>query len=246
MRAGPRFPQPRVPNFHGRRTARSSRRRRSICRGASKTAATSIDDMRPLAILGDGVTTDTLSPNGAIMSGTPAARFLGRARRRAGQISAIMPRGAAAMRSRCAGCSPIRISKTKCCAAGAARTTLLMPEGEQTTIFEAGMAYVARGTPAIIIAGKGLRQRFVARLGGEGLAASRRARRIGGILRAHPPRQSRRRRHPAADLRAGIEPQDPRPDRARTISTCADCGTALRWEGKLRSISSAKTARPIP
>ena len=35
-----------------------------------------IDDMRALAILGDGITTDTLSPNGAILDGTPAARFL--------------------------------------------------------------------------------------------------------------------------------------------------------------------------
>jgi aconitase A len=32
---------------------------------------------------------------------------------------------------------------------------MLMPEDEQTTIFAAGMAYVRRGTPAIIVAGKG-------------------------------------------------------------------------------------------
>ena len=33
--------------------------------------------------------------------------------------------------------------------------SLLMPDGKQTTIFETGMAYVARSTPAIIFAGRG-------------------------------------------------------------------------------------------
>ncbi len=31
--------------------------------------------------------------------------------------------------------------------------TLLMPEGKESTIFDAGMAYVRRGTPTIIVAG---------------------------------------------------------------------------------------------
>ena len=67
---------PKARNSHGGRTAPSSPRRRSTCRRPSPTTATRIDDMRALAILGDGITTDTLSPNGAILDGTPAARFL--------------------------------------------------------------------------------------------------------------------------------------------------------------------------
>ncbi len=42
-----------------------------------------IDNIRPLAILGDGITTDALSPNGEILVGSPAANYPCRTRCRA-------------------------------------------------------------------------------------------------------------------------------------------------------------------
>jgi aconitate hydratase len=114
----------------------------------------SIDDMRPLAIFGDGITTDSLSPNGAIMSGTPAARFLterGVASADFGNYAAR--RGSHEIAVRGMFANPH--IENEMLAGKRGPYTLSMPAGEQTTIFEAGIAYVARGTAAIIIAGKG-------------------------------------------------------------------------------------------
>jgi aconitate hydratase len=113
-----------------------------------------IDDMRALAILGDGITTDTLSPNGAILNGTPAARFLaarGVAPDDFGNYAAR--RGSHEIAVRGMFANPH--IENEMLAGKHGPYTLLMPDGEETTIFEAGVAYVARGTPAIVIAGKG-------------------------------------------------------------------------------------------
>jgi 2-methylcitrate dehydratase (2-methyl-trans-aconitate forming) len=113
-----------------------------------------IEDMRALAILGDGITTDTLSPNGAILDGTPAARFLtarGIAPADFGNYAAR--RGSHEIAVRGMFANPH--IENEMLAGRRGPSTLLMPEGEEATIFDAGMAYVARGTPAIVIAGKG-------------------------------------------------------------------------------------------
>jgi aconitase A len=113
-----------------------------------------IDDMRALAILGDGITTDTLSPNGAILNGTPAARFLverGVAPADFGNYAAR--RGSHEIAVRGMFANPH--IENEMLAGGRGPYTLVMPEGEERTIFDVGMAYVARGTPAIVIAGRG-------------------------------------------------------------------------------------------
>jgi aconitate hydratase len=113
-----------------------------------------IEGMRALAMLGDGITTDTLSPNGAIMAGTPAAQFLtekGIAPSGFGNYAARRGHHAVAVRGTFA--NPHVENEMVPGRRGA--VTMLMPEGEPTSIFAAGMAYVARGTPALIIAGRG-------------------------------------------------------------------------------------------
>ncbi len=113
-----------------------------------------IDGMRALAILGDGITTDTLSPNGAILEDTPAARFLaarGVAPADFGNYAAR--RGSHEIAVRGMFANPH--IENEMLAGRRGPSTLLMPEGEERTIFDAGMAYVARGTPALIVAGKG-------------------------------------------------------------------------------------------
>jgi aconitate hydratase len=112
-----------------------------------------IEDMRPLAILGDGITTDTLSPNGAILEGTPAARFLtarGIAPADFGNYAAR--RGSHEIAVRGMFANPH--IENEMLPGRRGPFTLMMPEGEEVTIFDAGMAYVARGTPAVIVAGK--------------------------------------------------------------------------------------------
>jgi aconitate hydratase len=114
----------------------------------------SIDNMRPLAIFGDSITTDTLSPNGAIMSGTPAARFLterGVASTNFGNYAARRGSHEIAVRGMFAN----SYIENEMLTGKRGPYTLLMPAGDQTTIFEAGIAYVESGTPAIIIAGRG-------------------------------------------------------------------------------------------
>ncbi len=112
-----------------------------------------IGPMRALAVFGDGITTDTLSPNGEILDGTPAASFLaerGVAPASFGNYAAR--RGSHEIAVRGMFANPHVENEMM----GGRRGpfTLLMPEGRETTIFAAGMAYVRRGTPAIIIAGK--------------------------------------------------------------------------------------------
>jgi aconitate hydratase len=113
----------------------------------------SIDNMRALAIFGDGISTDALSPNGAIMSGTPAARFLGEQ----GIVEASFGtyaarRGSYEIAVRGMFANPY--IENEMLGGKRGPYTLLLPDGEQTAIFDAGMTYVSRGIPAIIIAGK--------------------------------------------------------------------------------------------
>ncbi len=106
-----------------------------------------IDDMRPLAILGDGVTTDALSPNGEILPGSPAARFLaerGVAAEDFGNYAArrgnLRDRAARHVRQSASRerDDPRPPREPDAAHAGGSRTV---------SIFEAGMTYLARGIP---------------------------------------------------------------------------------------------------
>jgi aconitate hydratase len=117
------------------------------------THTDSIENIRPLAIFGDGISTDALSPNGAILPGTPAARFLlerGIAESSFGTYAARRGSYEIAVRGMFAN----RYIENEMISGKRGPYTLLLPEGKQTTIFDAGMAYVRRGVPAMIIAGK--------------------------------------------------------------------------------------------
>ena len=112
-----------------------------------------INGIRPLAIFGDAVSTDHISPNGAILKGTPAAQFLtecGISAEDFGSYAARRGHYEVALRGTFANphlqneMLPGRLGSV----------TLLMPEERPTPLYEAGMAYVARGTPTVIIAGR--------------------------------------------------------------------------------------------
>ncbi len=113
---------------------------------------TKFEAMRPLAILGDSVTTDHISPAGAFAPETPAGKYLierGIPREKFNTYGSrrgndrIMVRGTFAN---------VRV-KNKMADGKEGGFTKLQPAGTLTTIFEASEAYKAAGTPLIVFAG---------------------------------------------------------------------------------------------
>jgi aconitate hydratase len=112
-----------------------------------------IDGARVLALLGDSVTTDHISPAGAIAKDSPAGRYLaehGVARRDFNSYGSrrgnheVMVRGTFAN---------IRL-RNQLAPGTEGGVTLHLPGGEQMTIFDAAMRYADEGTPLLVIAGK--------------------------------------------------------------------------------------------
>lgn len=112
-----------------------------------------IQGARPLGLFGDSVTTDHISPAGAIKKDSPAGRFLGEngvewvdfnsyGSRRGNDR--IMTRGTFAnVRIKNLMVSPKEGGLTK-----------LQPEGTEMSIFDAAATYKERNTPLVIIAGQ--------------------------------------------------------------------------------------------
>jgi aconitate hydratase len=121
--------------------------------GGNDAASDVIDGMRALAIFGDVITTDHLSPNGEIRPDTPAAAYLaerGVASRDFGTYAARRGHYAVAVRGTFA--NPHLRNEMLDGARGG--LTILLPDGKRCPIFEAAQAYRARGVPTIIVAGK--------------------------------------------------------------------------------------------
>ncbi|TDU70736.1 aconitase [Prosthecobacter fusiformis] len=108
---------------------------------------------RPLGIFGDSVTTDHISPAGAIKKTSPAGRFLGENGVAQSDFNSygsrrgndrIMTRGTFAN---------VRI-KNLMLGGKEGGDTLLQPTGTEMSIYDAATAYQAAGTPTIIIGGE--------------------------------------------------------------------------------------------
>ncbi|WP_371799065.1 aconitate hydratase [Streptomyces sp. NBC_01707] len=112
-----------------------------------------IEGARVLALLGDSVTTDHISPAGAIRSNSPAGEYL--------RAHGVEPEDFNSYGSR-RGNHEVMIRGTfanirlrNLLAPGTeGGFTRHLPGGEQTTIYEAAMQYAADGVPLLIIAGK--------------------------------------------------------------------------------------------
>ena len=94
----------------------------------------------------------------------------------------------------------IRI-KNEMVPASKAASRVHYPSGEAMAIYDAAMRYRRRRRAAGHLRRQGIRHRLVARLGGQGHAAARRARGDRRELRAHPPLQPDRHGRAAARLR---------------------------------------------
>jgi aconitate hydratase len=121
--------------------------------GGNNAASDVIDGMRALAIFGDGITTDHLSPNGQIRPDTPAAAYLAERGVAAGDFGTYAARrGHYEVAVRGTFANPHLRNEMLDGARGG--LTILLPDGKRCSIFEVSQTYRARGVPTIIIAGK--------------------------------------------------------------------------------------------
>jgi aconitate hydratase len=111
-----------------------------------------ISGARVLAVLGDSVTTDHISPAGAIKKASPAGEWL--------MENGVEPRDFNSYGSRRGNhevmirgtFANIRLRNKLVDREGG--FTRKFPESEETTIYEAAMAYADEGTPLVVLAGK--------------------------------------------------------------------------------------------
>jgi aconitate hydratase len=123
--------------------------------GVARTppAIARLEGMRPLAILGDMITTDHLSPNNTITADSPAARYLTeRGVAPADFQTHGFRRGNHEMALRGTFASP-RL-KNAMTPEVEGPFTKLQPDGAVLPIFDAAQAYRRRGVPLIVIAGR--------------------------------------------------------------------------------------------
>jgi aconitate hydratase len=123
--------------------------------GITKTPApvTDILSARVLAVLGDSVTTDHISPAGSIKANGPAGKYLAAHGVKPADFNSygsrrgnheVMVRGTFAN---------VRL-RNKLAPGTEGGVTRLLPEGEPLSIFDAGVKYAERGVPLVILAGK--------------------------------------------------------------------------------------------
>ena len=112
-----------------------------------------IQGARVLAILGDSVTTDHISPAGSIKANGPAGKYLAEHGVRTADFNSygsrrgnheVMVRGTFAN---------VRL-RNKLAPGTEGGVTRLLPEGTATSIFDASVTYAERGVPLVILAGK--------------------------------------------------------------------------------------------
>jgi len=114
---------------------------------------TDIAGARVLAVLGDSVTTDHISPAGNIGPSTPAAAYLvdhGVERKDFNSYGARRGNHEVMMRGTFAN---IRL-RNQLAPGTEGGVTLHLPDGEQTSIFDASLRYATDGVPLVVLAGK--------------------------------------------------------------------------------------------
>ncbi|MFQ5344358.1 MAG: aconitate hydratase AcnA [Mariprofundus sp.] len=112
-----------------------------------------LENARVLALLGDSVTTDHISPAGAIKADSPAGRYLrenGVEQKDFNSYGSRRGNHEVMMRGTFAN---IRL-RNQLAPGTEGGVTVHLPDGEQMSIYDAAMQYQAENIPAIVIAGK--------------------------------------------------------------------------------------------
>jgi aconitate hydratase len=121
--------------------------------GAEPSPVTDIDGARVLALLGDSITTDHISPAGAIKKDSPAGRYLverGVQPKDFNQYGARRGNHEVMMRGTFAN---IRL-RNRLVPGVEGGMTRYLPTGEVMSIYDAAVKYQEAGTPLLVIAGK--------------------------------------------------------------------------------------------
>jgi aconitate hydratase len=121
--------------------------------GDSSPAVADVNAARVLAVLGDSVTTDHISPAGAIRRDGPAAQWLGAhgvEPRDFNSFGARRGNHEVMMRGTFAN---VRL-RNQLAPGTEGGVTLHLPDGEQMSIFDAAMRYASEGVPLVVLAGK--------------------------------------------------------------------------------------------
>ena len=175
-----------------------------------------IEKARVLAVLGDSITTDHISPAGSIKPDSPAGRYLIERGVSVADFNSygarrgndeVMVRGTFAN---------IRL-RNRLAPGTEGGWTRHLPDGEQMTIFDASRRYQAEGVPLIVLAGKEYGSGSSRDWAAKGPLLAGHPRRDRRELRADPPVQPGRHGHPAAPVQARRERREPGPDRRRGL-----------------------------
>ena len=200
-----------------------------------------IVDARVLAVLGDSVTTDHISPAGSIAPTSPAGQWLQAhgvgplefnsygARR--GQHE-VMMRGTFA-----------NIRLRNALADGREGPyTIHLPDGEPGFIYDTAMRYGGERRPAHPARRAGIRLGLVAGLGRQGTGPARSEGGHRRVVRTDPSIEPGRDGHPAAPVRAGRQRRVARPDRPRGVFDPGSGGRACRRASPSRSSPATRPA----
>ncbi|HXL19793.1 MAG TPA: aconitate hydratase AcnA, partial [Streptosporangiaceae bacterium] len=120
---------------------------------AEPAPVTDIHGARVLAMLGDSVTTDHISPAGAIKADSPAGQYLtghGIERRDFNSYGSRRGNHEVMIRGTFAN---IRL-RNQLAPGTEGGVTVKLPEGTQTSIYDASRAYLGEGTPLVVLGGK--------------------------------------------------------------------------------------------
>ena len=175
---------------------------------------TDIEGARVLAMLGDSVTTDHISPAGSISRDGPAGEYLQSARRRAAEFNSygarrgnheVMMRGTFAN---------IRLRNQL---APGTEGGVTLKDGDELSIYDAAMAYSPRRARRSSSSPARSTARARRATGPRRARAARRARGDRRDLRAHPPLQPRRDGRAAAAVRRRRERRVARARRRRGV-----------------------------
>ena len=186
------------------------------------TPAEDIEGARVLAVLGDSVTTDHISPAGSIKADSPAGQYLadhGVERKDFNSYGSRRGNHEVMIRGTFAN---IRLRNLLLDGVEGGFTRNFQDGGEQSTIYDASAAYQAAGVPLVILAGKEYGSGLVPRLGGQGDPAARGPGRHRGELRADPPVQPHRDGRPAAAVPGGRDRRVPGARRDRDLRDLGD------------------------
>ena len=177
-------------------------------------AVDSIEGARVLALLGDSVTTDHISPAGSIKKDSPAGKYLidrGVAAKDFNSYGARRGNHEVMMRGTFAN---IRLRNQL---APGTEGGVTVKDGRGDVDLRSRHGLPGGGHAARRPGRQGVRLRLVARLGGEGDQAARRPHGDRPVLRAHPPLQPRRHGRAATAVRRRRLGRVARPDRLRDV-----------------------------